>query len=65
MEAESTKQTNNISPIMRTVLVEMYIDWLNNYTINTFAEHHQLTYKQSLDLLTIASDIYNTVAPDA
>lgn len=66
MQAESAKQSNNVSPIMRIALESIYLDWLNNYaSIDTYAEHNQLTYKQAFDLITVAKDVYNTVAPDA
>ncbi len=51
---------------VREYLSGIYLDWLNNYaSIDTYAEHNQLTYKQAFDLITIAKDVYNTVAPDA
>ena len=66
MKVENAMKSNNISPIIRTTLENVYLDWINNYaSIDTYAEHNQLTYEQAFDLITLAKGVYNTVAPDA
>ena len=45
----------------RTMLIELYLDWYNNYlTVAKFAEHHGLTENQATDLLELAKRVKDT-----
>jgi hypothetical protein len=49
----------------RTYLEALYLSWVNEYlTIDTFAEHHGLTYKQASDLIDLMQSVYNTKHPE-
>lgn len=51
---------------MRNVLIEAYLDYVNNYlTVPTYAEHNGLTNDQALDLLSLARSIYQSTHPEA
>lgn len=66
MQVENAMQAKNISPILRTALENVYLDWLNNYvSVDTYAEHNQLTYKQAFDLITLAHEVFHCDPPDA
>lgn len=50
----------------RTVLNEIYLDYVNNYiTVDKFAEHNGLTAMQACRLLDLAKEIHNTNHPEA
>lgn len=50
---------------MRTLLIDVYIDFVNNYlTVELFAEHALLTVPQAETLLTLAKDVYHTDIED-
>jgi len=51
---------------MRKILVDMYIDWVNNFvSIDTFAEHHGLHKNEAIRLITLAREVFQTEHPDA
>lgn len=51
---------------MRDVLVEVYLDWRNNYlTVEKFAEHNGLTKQQASALLELAYDVFDSPHPEA
>jgi hypothetical protein len=51
---------------LRSVMVEYYLDWRNNYlTIDRFAEHNGLTVNQAVDLIRQAKVIFNSPHPEA
>ena len=46
---------------MRDKLINIYLDWRNNYlTIELFAEHNLLTVNQATKLIDLAGSIYKT-----
>ena len=50
----------------REVLINMYLDYLNNYiSINRFAEDNGLTADQAKSLVILAREVYNSDHPDA
>ena len=52
--------------IMREQLIEVYLDWRNNYlSVELFAEHHGLTDKQATVLIELAREVFNSKHPEA
>lgn len=50
----------------RKVLVEIYLDWMNNYvSVETFADHGGLTYEDAYDLIELARRVFNTNHPES
>jgi hypothetical protein len=51
---------------MRDKLIEVYLDYLNNYlTAEKYSEHNGLTVEQGRALLSLAKTVFNTPHPDA
>ena len=51
---------------MRKVLIDTYLDYVNNYlTVSTYAEHNGLTTDQALELLSIARKVFQSTHPEA
>lgn len=51
---------------MREKLIEVYLDWRNNYvTVETYADHHGLNVDQAQKLIDLAKDIYNSNHPES
>jgi len=51
---------------MREQLIEVYLDWRNNYlSVELFAEHHGLTDKQATVLIELAREVFNSKHPEA
>jgi hypothetical protein len=51
---------------LRSVMIEHYLDWRNNYlTVEKFAEHNGLHIDQAIDLIRQAKVIYNSNHPEA
>jgi hypothetical protein len=51
---------------MRDVLIDVYLDMVNNYlTTERYAEHNGLTNEQAELLRYLANDVYNSDHPDA
>ena len=52
--------------IARDYLVELSLDWRNNYlSIETFAEHNGLTLDEAQALLDLAYEVRNHPHPEA
>lgn len=52
--------------VARDYLIQVYLDWTNNYlTVEKFAEHHGLTPDQGTTLIALATQVYNTPHPEA
>lgn len=50
---------------MRTVLINTYLDFRNNYlTISLYAEHNHLYLQQAIDLIALAKNVYESVNPE-
>lgn len=51
---------------MRDKLIEIWLDWVNNYlTVTYYAEANGLTVQQAKDLLHLAANVYNSKHPEA
>ncbi len=51
---------------MRTVLINAYLDFVNNYlTVGKFAEHNHITEEQAIALIDLGEDIFNSIHPEA
>jgi hypothetical protein len=51
---------------MRDKLIEVYLDYTNNYlTAEKYADHNGLTVEQAQALLNLAKNVFNTPHPDA
>lgn len=51
---------------MRDILVEAYLDYVNNYLmLATWAEHEGLTEEQASALIMLARSVYHSKHPDA
>ena len=51
---------------MRDIIINAYLDYLNNYlTIATWAEHNGLTEEQGIKFIELAREIAYTNNPDA
>lgn len=49
----------------RNALIEIYMDYVNNYLSPAiFAEHNGLTEQQALSLLDLCRSVYNSPHPD-
>lgn len=49
----------------RTYLIDLYLDYINNYlTIEKFAEHNGLHNKEAKNLLNLAAIIYEAKHPE-
>ena len=52
--------------IMRDKLVNIYLDYLNNYlTYERYAECNGLYISEAKTLITLAREVYNTAHPDS
>ena len=52
--------------ITRQTLLELYLDWVNNYlTVAVFAEHHGLTEAEANQLLAVAQSCFENNHPEA
>ncbi len=50
----------------RDYLINLYLDWRNNYlTVEKFAEHHGLTVGDALLLINLATHVFNSDHPEA
>ena len=51
---------------MRNILIETYLDYVNNYlTIEKWAEHNGLSYDHGKSLLRLAEHVFNSDHPEA
>lgn len=51
---------------MRNQLVEMYLDYLNNFlTVERFAEYHGLSMVHGLTLVNLAREVFQSNHPEA
>lgn len=51
---------------MRTILINAYLDFRNNYlTIEKYAEHNGLHIDEAEDLIDLARDVFNKNHPDS
>ena len=51
---------------MRNRMIELYLDWRNNFlTVERFAEYHGLHVTDARDLLTIARRVFESNHPEA
>lgn len=49
----------------RESLIEIYLDWFNNYlSVETYAEHNGLEVVHASALITLARNVYNSEHPD-
>lgn len=49
----------------RESLIEIYLDWFNNYlSVETYADHNGLEVDQASALITLARSVYNSEHPD-
>lgn len=50
----------------RTVLRDIYLDWINNYiSIELYAEHNGLTVEQAQRLIELSREVFNSKPPEA
>ena len=50
----------------RDWLIELYLDYVNNYlSVAKFAEHRGLHEQEAYALLRVAETVYNSTHPDA
>lgn len=50
----------------REILVELYLDWINNYvSISTFAEHNGLTPLHAQRLIDLGREVFTSKHPEA
>lgn len=51
---------------MRDILIEAYLDYLNNYvSYKTYAEHNGFTEQQSLLFIELANSVFTMPHPEA
>jgi hypothetical protein len=51
---------------MRTTLINIYLDFRNNYlTIEKYAEHNGLHTNEAIELLKLAKIVFNSNHPEA
>ena len=51
---------------LRSVLIEYYLDYVNNYlTFEKFAEHNGLTEKQATLFIQLGKDVFNSEHPES
>jgi len=51
---------------LRSVMIEYYLDYRNNYlTMDKFADHNGLHLDQAIDLIRAAKLIFNSTHPEA
>lgn len=52
--------------MVRETLIDIYLDWRNNYlTHEKFADHNGLTVDQAKTLIDLARNVYESTHPDA
>lgn len=50
----------------REILIGIYLDWFNNYvSVETFADHGELTYEDAYDLIELARRVFNANHPES
>jgi hypothetical protein len=50
----------------RTNLINVYLDWRNNYlTIDKYAEHNGLLVNEAQTLIDLSRDVFNHQHPEA
>lgn len=51
---------------MREILINTYLDWINNYiTIELYAEHNGLTKEQAGILIGVAREVFYSDHPES
>jgi hypothetical protein len=51
---------------LRNILINVYLDWRNNYlTIDKYAEHNGLTVNEAQTLIDLSREVFNHQHPEA